>query len=105
MSVWISAALAVVLGGVLLRLRYQGNKQRRIAARRRVERPNSHYASEGVRNQQDRERWGRINLPKLHPINQDEVERLLVLVDADGVHVLSPRDRLFLDNMTVPRLG
>ena len=93
------------MGGVLLRVWYQGHKRRKIAARRRVERPNSHYASEGVRNQQDRERWGRINMPKLHPINQDEVERLLVLVDADGIQVLSSRDRLFLDNMTVPRLG
>jgi len=26
-------------------------------------------------------------------------------VDDDGIHALSPRDRLFLDNMTIVRLS
>jgi hypothetical protein len=50
-------------------------------------------------------RWGDINLGRLHPLNQDEVVRLLDVVDADGIKSLSPRDRLFLDNMTLPRMG
>ena len=29
----------------------------------------------------------------------------LPVVDADGIHALSPRDRLFPDNMTIPRLS
>ena len=27
------------------------------------------------------------------------------VVDADGIKSLSPKDRLFLDNMTLPRMG
>jgi hypothetical protein len=56
-----------------------------------------------VRQQEDRERWGHIDLTRLHPLNQDEVTRLLEVIDADGVGVLSPRERLFLDNMALPR--
>jgi hypothetical protein len=51
----------------------------------------------------DRERWGRIDLRKLHPLNRDEVLRLLEMADADGVGELSSRDRVFLDNMALPR--
>ena len=93
------------MGSVVLRLWYRSWRRRRIAASRRVEAPNSHYSSVGVRNQEDRERWGDIRMNALHPLNQAEVERLLEVVDSDGVKVLSPKDRLFLDNMTLPRLG
>lgn len=105
MSVWLGLAVAVMLGGVSLRLWYRAVRRRRIAARRRVEAPNSYYSSTGVRNQEDRERWGQIPLHRLHPLNQEEVERLLRRIDDDGVQTLSPRDRLFLDNMTLPRMG
>lgn len=70
-----------------------------------MEAPNSHYSSAGVRNLEDRERWGNINRVVLHPLNQEEVERLLVVLDVDGIRALSGRDRLFLENMTVPRMG
>lgn len=80
-------------------------RERRVAARRRVEAPNSHYSSVGVREQEDRERWGDIDVPGLHPLNQEEVARLLEIVDEDGGSVLSMKERLFLDNMTLPRLG
>lgn len=76
-----------------------------MATSRKVELPNSAYSSQGVRNQEDRERWGSINLHRLHPLNQEEVQRLLFVVDEDGISALSPRDRLFLDNMTIPRTG
>ena len=105
MIIWIEAAVALVLGGVAARIWYRHWRAKKIAAARRVERPNSHYSSAGVRNQEDRERWGDITLPKLHPLNQEEVHRLLLMVDSDGIQALSPRDRLFLDNMTIPRLS
>ena len=99
------AAAAAVVSGIALRIWYRRWRQRRIEANRRVEAPNSHYSSQGVRNQEDQERWQDINLGKLHPLNRDEVLRLLEVVDEDGVSSLSPKDRLFLDNMTLPRMG
>ena len=44
-----------------------------------------------------------IDLSHLHPINQDEVRRLLGVADVDGVGSLSTKERAFLDNMTRPR--
>ena len=93
----------LIAGSVGLRVWLRRQRERRIAARRRVEAPNSHYSSLGVRHQEDRERWGRIDVERLHPLNRDEVERLMEIVHADGVAVLSSRDRLFLDNMALPR--
>jgi hypothetical protein len=80
-------------------------RRKHAATRRRVEKPNSHYSSEGVRHQEDRARWGGIPLKALHPLNQDEVQRLLDTVDRDGIRAISPKDRHFLDNMTIPRMG
>jgi len=91
--------------GVVFRLWYRTWRRRRVAARRVVERPNSHYSSQGVRNQEDRDRWGRINVRGLHPLNRDEVQRLLDVVDRSGIKAISSKERLFLDNMTIPRMG
>ena len=103
MQTWIPALAALVATGVALRLWYTGWRRRRIASRRRVEGPNSSYSSQGVRNHEDRERWSGIDLGRLHPLNQDEVRRLLDVVEAQGIAALSPKDRLFLDNMTLDR--
>lgn len=105
MTTWLPALLAGIIIGVVSRMWYRAWRRERIARHRRVEAPNSHYSSQGVRNQEDRERWGRINMRKLHPLNRDEVQRLLDLVDHEGIHALSKKDRHFLDNMTIPRLG
>ncbi|MDX1645774.1 MAG: hypothetical protein R3304_01425 [Longimicrobiales bacterium] len=105
MSYLLPAAVAAVVLAVASRVWYRRWRQRQIAANRKVEKPNSHYSSQGVRNQEDRERWQGINLGTLHPINRDEVVRLLEVVDEDGVSSLSAKDRLFLDNMTLPRMG
>jgi hypothetical protein len=105
MSIWLPVMLMSVIGGFGFRLWYRARRRRKAAAARRVEAPNSHYSSAGVRNLEDRERWGEINLGVLHPLNQEEVGRLLVVVDADGIRALSGKDRLFLDNMTVVRAG
>ncbi|MGD2046906.1 MAG: hypothetical protein PVJ80_01180 [Gemmatimonadota bacterium] len=103
MDLVLSGIVVLVAGSLGLRLWLKRLRERRIAARRRVEAPNSHYSSLAVRQQEDRERWGHIDLTRLHPLNQDEVTRLLEVIDADGVGVLSPRERLFLDNMALPR--
>jgi len=105
MGFWIAVLTSVVLAATTLRLWLRQRRERRIAARRRVEAPNSSYSSLGVRNQEDRQRWGDINMPTLHPINQEEVSRLLSVVDSDGITSLSRKDRMFLDNMTLPRMG
>lgn len=98
-------AVALVLASMTWRTAYRVRRRRRATARRRVEAPNSHYSSLGVRNQEDRERWRSIEVHRLHPLNQEEVERLLRRIDRDGVQTLSAKDRLFLDNMTLPRMG
>jgi hypothetical protein len=103
MEMWIPAVAAFVATGVALRLWYRGWRRRRVESRRRVEAPNSHHSSQGVRNHEDRERWGRIDLTSLHPLNSEEVRRLLEVLDVEGVAALSPKDRLFLDNMAVER--
>lgn len=103
MTSWTAAVLIGMIGGVALGFWYRRWRDRRILARRVVEQPNSHYSSQGVRAIEDRERWRAIDLAKLHPLNRDEVARLLAMVDREGVQALTPRDRLFLDNMTIPR--
>lgn len=105
MTILLPAALTAVIGGFALRIWYRRWKQQRIEANRRVEAPNSYYSSKGVRQQEDRERWHGIKVGTLHPLNREEVMRLLEVVDEDGVNSLSPKDRLFLDNMTLPRMG
>jgi hypothetical protein len=105
MTTWMPAVIIGLISGVAVRLWYRQWRARRIASRRIVEKPNSHYASDSVRAQEDRERWGEIDFGALHPLNREEVSRLLTMVDREGVKALSPRDRLFLDNMTLPRLG
>jgi hypothetical protein len=92
--------LLVGMTGVVL---WTAGRRRRLSASRRVEAPNSHYSSRGVRDREDRERWGRIDLKRLHPLNRDEVSRLLTVVDMDGIAALSRKDRVFLDNMTRSR--
>ena len=105
MSYLLPALLAGVAAGFTLRFWLANRRRKKIEENRRVEAPNSHYSSQGVRNLEDRERWGGINMGTLHPLNRDEVARLLDLIDAEGIHAISGKDRLFLDNMTVPRLG
>lgn len=99
------ALFMLIATGVGVRVWLKRIREERIAARRRVEAPNSHYSSVGVKHREDRERWERIDLSSLHPLNQDEVQRLLAVVDSEGVGVLSERERVFLDNMTEHRAG
>ncbi len=105
MDILLPTVTALIVGGLGLRLWYLRWRRQKVSASRRVEAPNSHYSSQGVRNQEDRERWGRIDLSMLHPLNGEEVRRLLDIVDAEGIGALSRKDRLFLDNMALPRTG
>jgi hypothetical protein len=105
MPIWIMALILAVLSIVGGRLWYRRWRRARIAARRVVEKPNSHYSSVIVRNQVDRARWGKVDLDKIHPVNREEVERLLTLADVQGVDSLSPRERLFLETMTQLSFG
>jgi hypothetical protein len=67
----IEIVVALVIGVVAARLWYRHWRAKKIAAARRVEHPNSHYSSAGVRNQEDRERWGDITLPScIHSIKK-----------------------------------
>ncbi len=102
---WLIPLIAGICVGVGLRMWYRSWRRSRIASGRVVERPNSHYSSEGVRNLEARDRWGRINLRRLHPLNREEVQRLLDVVDQEGTSALSGKERIFLDNMTLHRLG
>ena len=100
MPLWITALGFAVLGGIGIRIWYRRWRRARIAARRVVEKPNSHYSSEIVKHQVDRERWETVNLDLIHPVNREEVERLLAVADVQGPEALSTRERLFLENMT-----
>ena len=100
MPLWIIALAFAVLGAIGSRIWYRRWRRARIAARRIVEKPNSFYSSTMVKNQVDRERWGTVNLDLIHPVNREEVERLLALADVQGPDALTNRERLFLENMT-----
>lgn len=99
MVLWISALLFVTGVGVGLRVRLRLRHKRLVARQRRVEQPNSYYSAPGVRRLVDLERWGRIQLDQLHPLNRDEVRRLLRLARGAGSDALAPKERQFLDNM------
>jgi hypothetical protein len=103
MLYWIVGFFVGVTVLVAFRFWYRRYRARRIAERRIIEKPNSFYSSALVKDQVDRVRWGKLDLGRLHPLNREEVERLLAIADVQGLDSLSPKDRLFLENMT--RLG
>ena len=105
MVYWISALILVGFGSIGFRAWYLRSRSRRVAEKRIVEKPNSFYSSALVQNQVDRARWGGLDLGKLHPVNREEVERLLAIADVQGLDSLSPKDRLFLENMTRVSFG
>jgi membrane associated rhomboid family serine protease len=48
----------------------------------------------------DLKRWESINREDLHPVNRDELDRVLQKVSASGVGSLTPDERAFLDRFT-----
>jgi hypothetical protein len=72
---------------------------RQRAARRIVEKPNSEYTWERVREKEQASRWAAIDQDLLHEINRDEVRLLLARVEVSGPESLRPPERLFLDSL------
>jgi len=105
MAFWVIGLVVAAACCFGLRMAYRRWRARRIAARRIVERPNSFYSSILVKNQVDRTRWGRIDLSRVHPVNREEVERLLAVADTLGVDALSSRERVFLETLTELSFG
>lgn len=103
MLLWISVLLVVTGVSAGLRVRLRMLRRNRIARQRRIEQPNSYYSAPGVRRLMDLERWDRIPLDQLHPLNRDEVRRLLRLARGAGPDALAPKERRFLDNLAPPR--
>jgi hypothetical protein len=100
MIVWVAATLAaLVIGGVGGRVWWKRRKARAVAARRVIERPNSYYASKGVRDQEDREWWSQIRVDALHEVNREYVDRLLEQVKGGGIDSLNRDERAFLERM------
>ena len=96
----IATGVLAALVGVALSAWLRQVRLRRLAARRTVERPNSHYAPPAVERRAETERWGeKIRAEDLHPINRDELNRLLAKIAASGSGSLSAGDRQFLDNL------
>lgn len=99
MTFWISALLIVTGLGAGLRIRAWRGRRATASREREVEKPNSSFSAPGVRVLVDLERWEGIPLEGLHPINRDEVDRLLQQARATGSDTLSVEERRFLDNM------
>jgi hypothetical protein len=91
--VFVAAAMAM---SALVRLL----RSRRGRPARIVERPNSHYTAQAVRDGETRHRWAGIDLDGIHEANRGEVVRLLACLEAGGVDALRPIEQLFLDQLT-----
>lgn len=86
-----TAALVVVT--VLYR------KAKKASRPRRIEAPNSQYKSRYVMDLEAKDRWGKVDLDRLHPVNREEFEKILAKVHATSVRALSSYERSFLDRM------
>lgn len=50
----------------------------------------------------DLERWRRIDRAGIHPVNRDEIDRLMIKIASSGVASLTPDERAFLDRFSAP---
>lgn len=85
--------VALVALVVLYRKAKKANKKRRVEA------PNSAYKSQYVEDLEAKERWQTMDLNRLHEVNREEVEKLLVKVRATSVRALTSHERAFLERM------
>jgi len=99
MATWIAVLMFLTGVAAGLGIRRQIRLRRLQAKQRRVEQPNSYYSAPSVRRLVNLERWTRIPLDRLHPLNREEAERLLRLARAAGPDALTRTERQFLDNM------
>jgi hypothetical protein len=93
-------ALVVVQAAAIALLSRLYRRERKANKLRRVEAPNSQYKSPYVLDMEARERWEALDLSRLHEVNREEIEKLLVKVRATGVKSLSAPERAFLDRMS-----
>lgn len=93
------ALVALVVVGFTTAAIVRAVRSRRRAQQRVVERPNSHYTSQIVREHEAKHRWENMALDRIHEINREEVVRLLAKVEATSVEALRPNERAFLDRM------
>lgn len=94
------ALIAATVTGLGLQVWMRRLRRRRIAARRRIELPNSHYAPAAVVRRAELDRWSLLrDDPSIHPLNREEVSRLLAIAEAAGPEALSTRARMFLDTL------
>ena len=99
MATWIAALMFLTGVCAGLGIRRQIRLRQLQAKQRRVEQPNSYYSAPSVRRLVNLERWTRIPLDRLHPLNREEAQRLLRLARAAGPDALSRTERQFLDNL------
>jgi hypothetical protein len=76
---------------------------RQRATRRVVEKPNSEYTWQAVRQREQVSRWHGIDVDALHEANRAEVRRLLDMAEAAGADALRPAERTFLDTVSAWR--
>ncbi|RMH15901.1 MAG: hypothetical protein D6701_09565 [Gemmatimonadetes bacterium] len=97
---WVAAlVLAAFISGALIHRAWRRHRERRAAARRVVEKPNSYYFPKHVQDQFDREWYESIRLDHLHEVNREEVERLLARIRAEGLDSLRRDERAFLERI------
>ena len=78
---------------------YRRARKKKQAETRRVEAPNSEYASGYVRDLESRQRWQEMDRSLLHEVNREEFDRVLAKLEATSVRALSDGERAFLDRM------
>jgi membrane associated rhomboid family serine protease len=89
------------LGGIALGFGYMKWREwRRGAPRREFQRQAAVTPSATTSDTTALRRWESIDTSLLHELNRQEVESLLRKVRAEGVRVLSPAERAFLDRMS-----
>jgi hypothetical protein len=89
------AFVAAIAMSALVRAAHARRRRRN----RVLEKPNSHHTWERVREIETRDRWSGMSLEPIHPVNRDEVLRLLGKVQISGADSLRPQERRFLDQM------
>lgn len=86
-----------VAGIVTVTILYR--RARKAQRERRVEAANSHYKSQYVLDLEAKQRWESLDLSLLHPLNREEVEKVLAKLKATSVRALTSQERIFLDRM------
>lgn len=90
--------LALNVGAVFLATTLY-RRAKKAEKKRRVEAPNSQYKSQYVLDLESKERWESLDLARVHEVNREEVERVLLKLKATSVRALSRQERAFLDRM------